>query len=228
VRTISIAVSLIVLVGCVGSVPDNGAPGDDDDDSAGAPDAAPAAPDAAPVPDAEPEPLAYPAGPYGTREGDVIENLAWMGWADDNGNGDPTDDASRMITLEEFFVGRDPASRILLVTASAGWCGACQEEAPILADIYQDYQGRGARMMTALVETTSGAPGTVDFARQWAQSFDLPFPVVADPSDLLADYYRENSIPMNMFIDLQTMTIVEIWHGFGRQDAEDVFDAYVD
>jgi thiol-disulfide isomerase/thioredoxin len=213
---------------CVGTVPDEPNAGDDGDDEADPPDAAPVAPDAAPVPDAAPEPAAYPSGPYGTRVGSVIENLAWMGYRDGDGNGDPFDEDAREVTLEEFFSGRDPDAKIILINSAAGWCGPCQEEAPILRGLHNEYDGRGVRILSAIFETTSGSPAGVSYARTWGTTFNLPFAMVADPSDLLGPYYVENAVPMNMFVDAETMEIVEVYHGFDSQYTRSIFDAYVD
>ena len=84
------------------------------------------------------------------REGDTIEDLTWTGYVDDNGNGNPFDDAPREISLEEFFHGHDPDAKILLINASAGWCGSCADEAPLLRSMHNDYYDKGGRVITAL------------------------------------------------------------------------------
>ena len=227
----------LAALGCAGKAPPAG--DDDDDDPWADSDAGPRPRDAGPgggadggtprPPDAAPMPAAYPAGPYGTRTGRVIENLGFMGYADgaDSG-GDPFDDAPRRVELEEFFQGRDPASRVLLVNSASGWCGACQEEAAALRGIAAQYTARGARFLTALEEDPYGSPADVAFAREWGQQFDLTFATVADPGGTLTDYYVESATPMNMFIDTRTMTIVEVHHGFDPGETRGILDAYVD
>jgi len=230
----------VLLVGCIGKVPDDPRHlGDDDDsDDIGIADAGssggtadarpPGAPDARPAPpDAAPPHREYPAGPYGTRTGDVITNLSWTGYADDNGNGDPFDDSPRSVSLGEMFEGNDPGAKLIFVNSSAGWCGSCQDEASALPGLYSEYHSRGVRIISTLFETTSGAAASTDFAREWGQTFRLPFPTVADPGSTLDPYYEESSVPMNMLIDAETMRILDVHHGFDSYQTRSLFDAHL-
>jgi thiol-disulfide isomerase/thioredoxin len=232
-----LSVALAVNVGCFGTIPEDPIDTDSPSDAGtalpvdartivpGEPDAAAPPPE---PPDAAPLPAAYPAGPYGTRSGEVMENLSWMGYVDDDGDGSSSDDTARSFAMEELFAGNDPGARIIMINSSAGWCGACQDEASHLAELHAEYHARGARIVTTLFETTSGAPATLEFARDWSESFGLPVPTVADPTDRMGAYYESSIVPMNMFVDPSTMQIVDVDHGFSTSYTRSVFDAYVD
>jgi thiol-disulfide isomerase/thioredoxin len=220
-------------VGCVGQPdPYTGGGGDPNSHDASAQpdprDGAPGTADAAPrPPDATPQ-LYYPSGPYGNDEGDVIANLGWMGYIDSNADSDddPFNEAEGMIMLEDFFVGNDPTAKVIMINSSAGWCGSCQTEAAALPGLRDQYYASGARFVTAMFEDASGSPSSVGYAKSWGEFFDLNFPTVADPQDLLGAYYQENAVPMNMFVDAETMTIIDIHHGYDGSYARQVLDAY--
>ncbi len=205
-------------------------PADEEVDGAVAePDAAASDVDAAPGPDAPP-PRAYPAGPYGTATGRVIVNLAWQGFRDTGADADhdPFNEAAHTVSLEDYFVGRDPGSRLLIITSSAGWCAACQEEATHMPGMAAEWSPRGVRFLTAMLEDEAGRPCPIAFAREWGLDFDLTTDVVADPQALLDPYYSSNSIPFNLFIETDGMTIVRKMHGWDDDVAEGIFDAYAD
>jgi thiol-disulfide isomerase/thioredoxin len=240
----SAALAVLLCLGCVGKIdgydprPGNADAGPEigDPDAGnlpGTPDAAfvPGDPDAyvpPPVPDAAPPP--YPSGPYGYNVGSTVSNLSWTGYIDSatDTDKDPFNEPSRTVTMEEFFVGTDPGARVIIVNASAGWCGSCQEEMPKLESLFSDYESRGLRIISALFENTSGSAADTAFARSWGESFSLSFATVADPSDTLAPYYTENAVPMNMIVDASTMKIVEVFHGFDEYYVRQIVDNYVD
>ena len=227
VSALLFAAQVAVGGGCVGH-PDPYQGGSDSDAGAHDPgDGAPGAVDAGSSPDTAPH-VYYPSGPYGNGEGDVIENLGWMGYIDSDidSDDDPFNEPARMILLEEFFIGQDAHAKVIMINSSAGWCGSCQEEASQLPSLRDQYFAGGARFITAMFEDSSGSPASVGYAKSWGEFFDLDFPTVADPQDDLGPFYQESSVPMNMFIDAETMTIIDIHHGFSGSYARQILDAY--
>jgi len=183
-----------------------------------------------PPPDAYVPPAQYPSGPYGTSEGSVIANLSWTGYIDTDADADsdPFNESPTTISLQDFYHGFDPGARIILINASAGWCGACQEEASELKQLDSAFRSRGARFITALFEDSSSYPADTDFAKSWGEWYSLAFPVVADPQDKLSPYYQESSVPMNIMIDASDMTIIDIIHGFDYSYTQQVLNTYCD
>jgi thiol-disulfide isomerase/thioredoxin len=179
--------------------------------------------------DGAPVPKPYPAGPYGTKTGDTIDNLTWQGFSDTpaDEDGDPFNETAHAVTLESFFAERDPGSKILMITSSAGWCGPCQEEASHMRALAEEWGPKGVRFMTAMMENASGSPASVNYAKTWGTNFDLLTPVVADPQVILDPYFVDNGIPFNLFIDTTTMKIVSKMSGFDRAEAEAIFNDHV-
>ncbi len=157
---------------------------------------------------------AYPAGANGTTECSVIADLKFA-------NSDGT----------EYGLGDDVYSagkKLLLISTTAGWCAACQEEQPVLEEWYQGYKGRGLAVMVAYFEDSNFNPSTADLAAGWKDRFNLSFPVVSDSGPFqLGEFYDQSLTPMNMFVDVETMTILSITTGFDRELAEATLEAWL-
>ena len=65
-------------------------------------------------------------------------------------------------------------------------------------------------------------------AGQWRDHHMTPFPVVSDaPNAFAPDYYDAASAPMNMFVDVETMTMLSIEVGFDREGAEAIIETWL-
>jgi thiol-disulfide isomerase/thioredoxin len=74
-------------------------------------------------------------------------------------------------------------SRATVIVVSAGWCGACQREAPEFeAVIQRAYGPRGVRSVIALIENADRSPATVSYALAWQRRFGLTSRVTIDPT----------------------------------------------
>lgn len=145
----------------------------------------------------------YPSGPFGIEVCDRIENLSFT----------TTDE--KTLSLQD--IRSNPDARLLLISTSAGWCAACIEEQPVLEDLYNTRNEKGLEVMVALFQDAVYSPASAALAQQWTDQFELNLKVVADPAkdtgDLefaLSPYYDTNLTPMNMLVDLESMTILEI------------------
>lgn len=152
----------------------------------------------------------YPAGPYQTSEGDVLGPLAFIA-----ANGEAYD--------LDTAVFADPQARVLLLNTAAGWCGACVEEQPLLQAL--SAQRPALAVVVALFENADGAPADADLARDWQRRHDVAFDVVADPAFQLSAFYDPNLTPMNMVVDVDTMTIRRIGTGFDEDAVTAIVDA---
>lgn len=142
----------------------------------------------------------YPAGPYGVAQGDVIEPLSFS-----TPEGEPWG-------LGDVFADVDAS--LLLLSTAAGWCTACIEEQGALEELAATHGPAGLRVMVAVFEDRDYQAATPALAGAWAEEHGLTFPVVADPDFLLADYYDTALTPMNMIVDVNTMTILRISTGW--------------
>jgi hypothetical protein len=152
-----------------------------------------------------PPALDYPPGPYGTRVGDRIANLTFF-----------TIDSVN-VSLLDFY--RDTSRKLLLIYSTAGWCEVCRAESYALPGYYRTYWPMGLAVLAAVFQDDYGWAATQDYARQYALSYGFQFTTAADNPCQMDAYYGEDSMPMNLYVDLSTMTILDIQYGF---------DAYYD
>ncbi|MCK6549778.1 redoxin domain-containing protein [Myxococcota bacterium] len=154
---------------------------------------------------------AYPAGPYGTTEGAIIEPLEFL----------LPDGALR--GLDDVWA--DESKELLLVVTSAGWCSGCIEEQPTLRRFHETYAPRGLAMIEALFEDAAFQPATKELAGSWQRQYSVPFDVVADPDFLLGNYYNRELTPMNLLVDVTKMEILRISTGSDPNALEAIFEA---
>lgn len=154
----------------------------------------------------------YPAGPYGTRPGAVIENLKFSGWKKP-AEVEWATEAFEPIQLADFY---DPdgtkGNRYIMLNASAVWCSACRSEYTSFKNegTYAQYRARGVEFLCVILEDNSNPPKPSKPAdlQTWGKWFDVEFPMLLDPGAKMGAYYGANAFPMNMLIDAKTMTIV--------------------
>lgn len=162
----------------------------------------------------------YPAGPYGTTEGKVVENFEFKAFADAGYLcKDPLDQVmdlskTRTISFKDYFCNSGcPAKKkkLLWVMVSAGWCGPCQIE---VAETQAQY-GKGAldprvHLIDIVYEDDKSKPVSEAFGKLWAKNsqFQLTFPVALDPQFTMGKYFDRNAVPFNMLVDLDTMKII--------------------
>ncbi len=78
----------------------------------------------------------------------------------------------------------------------ASWCPPCQEETPVLRDIYNSYKDRGLVLIAISVQETSAAD-----VRAYAEKYELPYTVAADLGGDIFRLYRIYGLPTQFFID---------------------------
>ena len=153
----------------------------------------------------------YPAGPYGTKVGAVVDpTLSWQGYRDDG-------TTATTITMKDYYDG-DGTQGIdaVLVDESAQWCADCAtEESSIGPDIGASWQSQGVHVITLLAEDTQENPATLSTALSWRNEYSLTTGAVcADPKWTTKLWggasSAGNGFPTNVVIDPRTMKIVAI------------------
>jgi len=175
----------------------------------------------------------YPAGPYGYTASKIMQNFTLQGYRDTDADDDddPFNEEPTEITLESFFQGQDLDARVLLLTVSAGWCPVCQDEARSLKIMYPEYKAKGGRFYTVLFQDDNydnPSPASLDDVKAWGTTLGSHWPHAADPTDSLNPYYPEPSVPLNIYVDLTNMQIVEVHVGFDSAYTRQILNAYVD
>lgn len=143
---------------------------------------------------------AYPAGPYGTGAGDTIENLTF--WSVDGS----------ALSFHDFYC--DPETKLLLVYGATGWCELCPAETIDLNGLYAEYHLSGLEVLLALYEMDPGGTAIARWVVDYHAYYEVTYPTVADIPRQVTAYFDSASPPLNMFVDLNTMEILEIQTGY--------------
>lgn len=134
----------------------------------------------------------YPAGPYGTEVGDVVENLSFV-------DGDDVP-----ITLEELRAAPQPA---LLLFGTAAWCAVCIHEAETLTLTLAELSAL-VQPVGVLYEDAFAGPPSAAMVDGYNDAVDA-FEFFADPSQRFNEYFDPaGELPRLLLIDTATMTLV--------------------
>jgi len=95
------------------------------------------------------------------------------------------------ITLPNGGVGPDPlrldgleAEFVVLLFQRDSLCGSCRSQVQAIATRYEQFRERNAVVVSVL-------PEPIEQAAEWASTYELPFPVVADPDNATADRFGQ-------------------------------------
>lgn len=149
----------------------------------------------------------YPAGPYANLAGSVFPPLVLDGYRD----GDTT---WTKLSMRDYF---DPDGtkgvRALAVIVAAQWCGVCQNEAKWVPGAYTgNYQAKGARFITPLIQDLNRKPATRGVADEWRDRFTIPYAVAIDPTlSTLPKAGGALSLPYVYVIDPRTMRVEKVY-----------------
>jgi hypothetical protein len=161
---------------------------------------------------------AYPPGPYGTGRGATIQNLSFLGWKQPNAAGyDPSQ--VEMVRLSDFY---DPDGqnglKLLAINASAVWCSVCRAEYQDMKDtkVYQTLHPQGLEILGTLFQDNAYYPAQPSDLKTWGAvaSHAVTFPLVLDPGFKMGAYFDSDATPLNLLIDVRTMTIVSVTMGY--------------
>jgi hypothetical protein len=180
-------------------------------------------------------PSIYPCGPYGTKVGDKVLNMEFQGYMDPDEqckrDSEKKHDTTllRSISFKDYYLGSSKPGcsafnkQLLWVMVSSGWCGSCQTEVNTEAGKYANDQWypKVALLNVVVDNTTPNYPADAAFISSWASLYGVTFPVVMDPTFQMGRYLSRDSMPLNLLIDLRTMTIYYQQTGGKLSDVED-------
>jgi len=128
----------------------------------------------------------YPAGPYGSANGEVFEDFSL-----EDCDGNP-------VSFGEVLGGAE----LVLFNVGAGWCQPCKAEtAQLEPRFHEPYCDDGLRIVQILFQDAQGLPATKFFCRQWRDEYGLTFPVLVDPLFTMESLLSLGQTPLNLLID---------------------------
>jgi peroxiredoxin len=116
----------------------------------------------------------------------------------------------------------DLRGKLVWVNFWASWCPPCQGETPVLRDLDEQYRDRGLAIVGVAVQET-----TIDNVREYAQRYELGYPIAFDTSADIFRLYRVYALPTQFFIGPDG-TILDVVNGpLSHQDAQARIDAWL-
>jgi cytochrome c biogenesis protein CcmG/thiol:disulfide interchange protein DsbE len=90
----------------------------------------------------------------------------------------------------------DLRGRPVWVNFWASWCPPCQEETPVLREVYEQHRGRGLALVAVSVQET-----TVEDVQHYVDTYGLEYTVGFDATSAIFHTYRGFGLPTQFFID---------------------------
>lgn len=114
---------------------------------------------------------------YGTDLGDRFENFKAK-----NCDGDAVEFAD----LFQPDESGQHTTRGVIFTMAAGWCEPCKEETKDLVAHYEEFTGKGVKIVQVLFQQADASPPTTRYCGLWEEEYGTQFPVWIDQT---ADVY---------------------------------------
>ena len=108
--------------------------------------------------------------------------------------------------------------KVVMLDFWSSWCPPCRREAPALAQVYREYEGKNVEFVGVAIWDDRG-----DVAG-YVQEFDLPYPNVMDDRGLIAINYGVAGIPEKFFIDAQGNLVRKFVGPMGPEDLRTALD----
>lgn len=168
---------------------------------------------------------AYPAGPFGRSEGDVLGDMAFAGYRVGQPTATATTAYRECVSLSQ--IRSEARGRYLLFNVAAGWCQQCRVEARVLPEAYRRWSALGGDLVVVLTDDANSAPADRRTLDAWVAEFGANHTVVHDPRAEIRNYFNPQTLPLNAIIRLEDMRIERVHIG---TDASffDFFDALLD
>ncbi len=147
-------------------------------------------------------------GDDGGQAGETIDDLEFPAFLDGDTASEPV-----AVRLGDYAAADRPGTRVIMINAAAGWCAPCMREAEAMPEFAAEYEPRGVAILVAVFEDQNGEPADAAFVKAWVNTFELAVPVLIDTSFQMGQYVDVNVMPVNIFVDAETLEILEIAQG---------------
>jgi len=163
----------------------------------------------------ESQAVAYPEGPYGTDSGAIAPNLTFLGWKNPTAANYDSNSFEHVSFADFYDPDGSKGIKLLLINASAVWCGPCNAEAAEIRNTgkYAEYSGKGVQFMWSLFEDANHDPSKPQDAVNWTRRYQVDYAMVLDPTLKFGAFFPNDATPLNVVIDTRTMRILEVATG---------------
>jgi cytochrome c biogenesis protein CcmG/thiol:disulfide interchange protein DsbE len=126
-------------------------------------------------------------------------NPGGLGVNDEFGQVDIDVEEARDFSLEllggETVTLSELRGKVIMLDFWASWCPPCREEAPILSQVYREFQGQAVEFIGIDIWDRPGD------AREFVDLFEVPYPNGVDSKGIVAIDYGVKGIPEKIFVD---------------------------
>jgi hypothetical protein len=155
----------------------------------------------------------YPSGPYGSEEGDTVENACFEGFRAPHAIAPAADRLETLALSDAYDPQGSKGVALLVVNTAAIWCGPCQVEHEGLDERMALYGPRGLVILSTLFQNANHDSATVRDLIAWVEAFGTNFPMAVDPEYQLDRYAPAQSAPLNLIVDPRDMKILRKFIG---------------
>ena len=89
----------------------------------------------------------------------------------------------------------------VLINFWASWCAPCRAEMPAMQRVFQDYSGDGEQSEFTILAVNGTHQDNPADAMNFAQSYNLTFPILFDESGEVSRLYEVRALPTSFFVD---------------------------
>jgi thiol-disulfide isomerase/thioredoxin len=156
-----------------------------------------------------------------------LEDMQFSAFVGGDTGGDPV-----TVKLSDYFASSQPDTRIIMISAAAGWCVPCMNEAAAMDDFAATYQPQGVAILTAVFQDNDANPADPAFVKAWVDAFSLTIPALIDSDFQTSAYFDVSAMPSTVFADAETLDILKITTGAApgddpMKDYRDLLDYYL-
>jgi peroxiredoxin len=110
----------------------------------------------------------------------------------------------------------DLRGKVVWINFWASWCPPCQEETPILREVYDELHDDGLELIAISVQES-----TVEDVRRYADTYGLDYTIGFDATSAVFHTYRAFGLPTQLFIDRDGVIRTVVLGPVTRQQALD-------
>lgn len=164
----------------------------------------------------------YPCPPYGTRQFQTVRNIPFL-----PGNAAAEallNEGELSADLAAFYSMRDEGYRILMISATTGWCEVCEAQMDTMPLMVEDFgflsDNPEVAFLVVVMEDENLDRATLEYSGIYGAAHGMNdlIPVTNDPGGAFSQLMTSSAYPFNIFIDLRDMTIFAYASGLETEE----------